>query len=359
MPYGPSNSRRHRVLAAWSTARGGSTLLQLASYPLLPRARWPDAVFAPHTLLVNTHPLASTLIYCALDLFVGVSASCRGLTSGLTGAAVNAVLVHMSLRYRPGLALPTYCTQSISRHASADLLVLCSPSLLLPVPPHGPKFPFLAASKGILLHTAAALAAAYAIAPHIVDLEHGVPDGSDDNRGSTGSSGAEGRWPNKCHTSSQRQLLSCRPVWQQTLLAGAIRMVALPLALAALSQCWLWRCYVTALRRRAQEEQQLQQQGKQEEQQQVQDQRQREQPEEEQGSALLKEQLARHQILRSQAHNPHLELPLPSHLREQSKPVGTGGSRRAVYQGMGTWQNVSVKVSPCSGHVCRTKYLHV
>ncbi len=64
---------RHRVLAAWSTARGGSTLMHLASYPLLPRARWPDAVFGPYTLLVSTQPVASTLIYCALDLFVGVS----------------------------------------------------------------------------------------------------------------------------------------------------------------------------------------------------------------------------------------------------------------------------------------------
>ncbi len=76
MPYVPSSCRRHRVLAAWSTARGGSTLLQLVTYPLLPRARWPDAVFGPYTLLVSTHPLASTLVYCALDLFVGVGASC-------------------------------------------------------------------------------------------------------------------------------------------------------------------------------------------------------------------------------------------------------------------------------------------
>ncbi len=64
---------RHRVLAAWSTARGGCTLLHLASYPLLPRARWPDAVFGPYTILVSTHTLTTTLIYCALDLFMGVS----------------------------------------------------------------------------------------------------------------------------------------------------------------------------------------------------------------------------------------------------------------------------------------------
>ncbi len=63
---------RHRVSAAWSTARGGSTLLHLASYPLLPRARWPDAVFAPYTLLVSTWPVASTLLFCTLDLLVGV-----------------------------------------------------------------------------------------------------------------------------------------------------------------------------------------------------------------------------------------------------------------------------------------------
>ncbi len=64
---------RHRVLAAWSTSRGGSTLLHLVSYPLLPRARWLDGVFGPYTLLVSTQPVASTLIYCALDLLVGVS----------------------------------------------------------------------------------------------------------------------------------------------------------------------------------------------------------------------------------------------------------------------------------------------
>ncbi len=44
-------------MAAWSTARGGSTPLQLASYPLLPRARWPDAVIiALSTLMLCASP---------------------------------------------------------------------------------------------------------------------------------------------------------------------------------------------------------------------------------------------------------------------------------------------------------------
>ncbi len=63
---------RHRVAVAWSTARGGSTLLHLASYPLLPRDRWAEAVFGPYTLLVSTWPVASTLLLCTLDLVVGV-----------------------------------------------------------------------------------------------------------------------------------------------------------------------------------------------------------------------------------------------------------------------------------------------
>ncbi len=50
--------------------------MHLASYPLLPRPRWPDAVVGPYTLLVSTHPMLSILIYCALDSFVGVGIAC-------------------------------------------------------------------------------------------------------------------------------------------------------------------------------------------------------------------------------------------------------------------------------------------
>ncbi len=226
----------------------------------------------------------------------------------------------------------------------------------------GPQFPFLAASKGILLHTVAALVAAYAVAPHIVDLEHGTPDGSTDNSNtsrtssssssSSGSSGAEGTGRTKCDAPSHRQLLCCRPVWQQALLAAA--MVALPLTLAALSQRWLWGCYVTALRRRQQQEQELEQQGKQDEQQQqTQQQQEREQPpvrEEKEGSTLLEKQLMRPQALRGKAHNPGPMLSLHAPLRSPSQAAaGSAGARRAMYQGMGTWQSLSVKVRRCAG----------
>lgn len=45
---------------------------------MLPRACWPNAVFGPYNFLVRSHPVMTTFISCALDLFVGVGAVCLG-----------------------------------------------------------------------------------------------------------------------------------------------------------------------------------------------------------------------------------------------------------------------------------------
>ncbi len=223
-----------------------------------------------------------------------------------------------------------------------------------------PQFPFLAASAAIVLHTGAVLAAAHVVAPRILDVEcggsvssWGHTVGNSSSSSSNGDTGARCKWL-KCHAPSHRQLLCCRPVWQQALLAAA--MVALPLTLAALSQRWLWGCYVTALRRREQKQREAQPQQQERQQEGVAlaraqepqgqhdgDEVRRQQEQEEMGGRFQQPQ---RQEVGQQQHLarkplPMLCLPAPRRALAQSGPPE---GRSAMYQGVSTGQSLSVKV---------------
>ncbi len=103
-----------------------------------------------------------------------------------------------------------------------------------------PQLPFLAALAGILLHTVAVWVAAYAIAPHIMLLAQQQLAGTGDP-GNSSSSSATNVSLLRCNMPDMSELVSCRPLWVQCLLAAFL--VAFPIALASASQRWMWGRY--------------------------------------------------------------------------------------------------------------------
>ncbi len=107
-----------------------------------------------------------------------------------------------------------------------------------PTPPLPTQFPFLLALSGILLHPAVVWVAAYSVAPSIIHLEQqrsAAAAGADDPVISS-SFGFDS--PLECDNPRIAALVSCRPVWQQCLVAAFL--VAFPAAFATASQRWLW-----------------------------------------------------------------------------------------------------------------------
>lgn len=90
---------------------------------------------------------------------------------------------------------------------------------------------------GILLHPAVVWVASYFVAPTIIHLEQ--------QRSTAAAAGGPAVSSSfafdialECDNPRMAALVSCRPVWQQRMVAAFL--VALPAALATASQAWLW-----------------------------------------------------------------------------------------------------------------------
>lgn len=100
-----------------------------------------------------------------------------------------------------------------------------------------PQLPFLPAFAGILLHMGIVWVASYTVAPTITHLEQQRSAAAGTGGPAVSSSFAFGSALD-CGNPRIAALVSCRPVWQQCVVAAFL--VAFPAVFAAASQGWLW-----------------------------------------------------------------------------------------------------------------------